>query len=307
MTQLTKDVYSVIADYIPDIKTWYNYCLANKLIWSACKFKVKNTQRRFTYLDTRDVGGVYETFVRLRHNNKPHGEYKREMVDYNGLASKKKLVGLQETGYYNNGKKNGTFTKYNVSTGRKVWECGFKDDLKNGEEYVYDWVINTSDRPIALTTWYMGKKNGSHIEYNYFTASDEQVITCYELWEHGILLEKTRYKIVGVGKKSIIETMRLPDGKRQVYYADTSSLESQTTYLNGKMHGSHTEFSLDGTIVLSEMYENGKIVSRSVGTGPQFDNGVTDGWRLFYDSHGECYNKCLFKNGVMVQRSWVTK
>lgn len=298
MVQLPKDIYSVIADFIPDIKTWYNYCLANKLVWSACKSKVKKTQNRFTYTSVHYVGGVHETLSRLKHNHKPHGKYERSIIHPNNDQP-----ALQETGWYSNGKKNGTFTKYDVLSGRKVWECSFKDDLKHGEEYIYAHLFST-DKPTELTTWYLGKKNGPSVNYSYVSETGEQIVTCYVLWAHGKLLESTKYQVVDSKKKFILEYIQLPDGKHQVYYPGTTNLKSQTSYLAGKKHGSHTEYNIDGTLNLAETYVEDRIVARHFGTGKPFDNGENNGWRRFYDSNGKFFSKVLFKNGYVVRNSW---
>jgi antitoxin component YwqK of YwqJK toxin-antitoxin module len=302
MTQLPKDIYSVIADFIPDIKTWYNYCLSNKLVWSACKFKVKKIQNRFTYEDKRDIGGVFETgvfetFVRLKHNDKPHGKYERSIVQY---TIPQRV--LQETGWYSNGKKNGTFIKYHVLSGRKVWECSFKDDLKHGEEYIYVHMF-LSDKPTELTTWYLGKKNGPSVNYAY-SETGEQIVTCYELWAHGKLLESTKYQVVDPKKKFILEYIQLPDGKHQVYYPGSTNLKSQTSYIAGKKHGSHTEYNIDGTLSLSEMYAEGRLVEHHFGTGKPFNNGENNGWRRFYDENGKFLHKCRYIRGNYVPKSW---
>lgn len=277
MAQLSKDIYSVIADFIPDVQTWYNYCLTCKLVWSACKFKIAKIQNKFTYPDVIERNSVLEKYVRLRHNNKLHGAYSRSKGDK-----------LEETGHYKNGKKHGVWTKYDIN-GVKLWECSFANDWKHGEEYDWSATPSPQQKP-NLTTWFEGKKNGPDYVY-----SKSGQISVYTLWAYGERIESVEYY-----QGKILRESRLPDGYYKEYYPETFIIKEHTCYQGRKKHGVSIKYNMDGSIVSNIMYNNDIIVnvgpSNSTGI---ISNEVKDGWRLFFDkSSGEYLYRIRFVHDI---------
>ena len=150
----------------------------------------------------------------------------------------------------------------------------------------------------------MGKKNGVAAEYSYSTSTGNKITNAYQLWERGQLIESTRYFIIADHSQFVLEYIRKPDGSRRVYWPGTTKLCSQTSYFRNKRHGSHTEYNQDGTLKLSEMYADGKLVGRDFGTAEPFNNGVTDGWRKFYNKNGDYLYKCRYARGQFIENTW---
>ena len=286
-------------------------------------------QKKWILEDITEKGNLREVFHRLKHNGNVHGEYRREFGKYGkppnhrdpflrayslqDFKSRQDAIqpGLQETGWYNNGKKHGTFTKYNIRTGKPIWECDFQNDLKHGNEYEYV-SSGTCTKPIKSITWYCGKKNGQEVHCTYATNSTipgEKIITCYKLWDHGQLLEQTNYISYGSNAdKKVTYTCRLPDGQSKEFWTGTTRLKEQIAYFKGKKHGARCVWSETGTLQLSEMYAEGRLVSRDFVANPElnqpFSDGVKNGWRGFYSETGEYLHKAKFTNDLLVENSW---
>lgn len=224
MSRLTKDLYSVIADYIPDIQTWYNYCLTSKLVWSVCQPKVKKKLLEFTYLDIRkEYFGIVESCWRLvKHTKTRHGPY---TVTYNGRLSRE--------GHFRMGQRFGTFSRHSVLYETKVWECQYKNGRalrgnghgpKHGEEK--EWILY--ENPPFLTkliTWFEGFKHGPLIYYKRDGTKKLSV-----LYRHG--------KIVGLEIGDYTSTdiiSNIHDGWCDFYDASTGKLVYHARMLDGEI------------------------------------------------------------------------
>ena len=168
---LTREIYSEIAKRIDDPDTWYNYCLTNKMVWNTCKYKIRALQKQLCKENIYEDGWWHDTCWVTEHvlpNGNRNGPYKVENRDYRDADEDFDVELLPrviiETGWYDNGKKDGVWKQYTLDGSVKE-ECQWSKDEKHGQETKYYCFPNGTRQIKHQLHWCEGKQVGAETHY----------------------------------------------------------------------------------------------------------------------------------------------
>ena len=174
-------------------------------------------------------------------DGKKHGE----VIDYFKTGE------IMQIGHFENGKKHGDFIKYFNSPHVVERTCSYKNDKLCGKLDEYKIVRGLQNQKLVLKdvecSYENGKYHGEKIVYD-----KDGKITEITNHKNGKLHGVSKYFEVGRGY-----------------------LKLEVNYQDGKLHGTHKSFFANGTPFETKEYENGKLISQTIGsTGRRSSQGL---------------------------------
>jgi antitoxin component YwqK of YwqJK toxin-antitoxin module len=202
------------------------------------------------------------------------------------------------------GKKNGWYYKYkkNPSQGLYLWSKElFAGDRKEGTAYLY-----FPDGKIQQTILYNGgKKEGLSKEYD----KEGNIIT---------LLEYNKDFLISREKINRTDSKGLKQGEWKDFYPN-GAIKCEKTYVDDLLHGYYKEYDNRARLVLTMLYEYGKIVKSRVEDEPDievvnkfdqdgkliysgpFRNKIPVGFHMEYGKDGKISNALIYNdNGLLL-------
>jgi len=210
------------------------------------------------------------------------------------------------------GKKNG----YSMRYGYRRERIG-KDKmiLLSKELYVNDnkegWSYYYNDKSGKLEEM-IKYKNGKRDGISFFFSPDSTI------------REVRDYKndfIIQIDRLNRRDTVNLKQGLWRDYYPD-GKIKNESIYKNGKLDGIYKEFNDKGSLTLSLLYRDGKIIDDKLGlnkqaevhnkydennnlifSGSYIDDTIPVGIHRYYDKNGEVINAMVYgTNGVLISK-----
>lgn len=198
--------------------------------------------------------GRWEHFkdnVLINYKSYKNGYLDGDFVKMNALGE------VEETGFYENGKRQGVQIKY-YSPDKKEIEEHFKDgELRKEIRYFIDGNI-ASERE------YLNKRqHGTQKEYDYETGK----IKSEGYYENGEPVGTQKYFFFNNVGDSYVKISNFSkegkqDGKYTETYLDTNKPKVEGQYKDNKKTGVWKYFNIKGEQTKEEKYENGKMIER---------------------------------------------
>ena len=180
---------------------------------------------------------------------------------------------------YQLGKKNGYYYKYQKDPIDGLFIVSrelYAGDLKEGVAEIY-----YPEGKIRQTIPYFhGKKDGLSREYD----RNGNVIT---------LLEYNNDFMISREKINYTDNAGLKQGKWLDFY-NNGNIKAEKNFLDDQLHGYYKEYSERGKLIVTLLYDNGKVTETGVGNGTEIE--VTNR----YDNAGKLIYSGPFKEGIPV-------
>ena len=213
--------------------------------------------------------------------------------------------------------------KFYTEDGKLAMEFNYKDGKKNGLKKVYDakdtFLVSQenfiNDVKKNNTTYFY--PNGKVMQTVPFIAGKEEGVG-YNYDEDGIIVTITEYKMGFVKKQERINRKDRKGFKQGMWkeFYENKVMKNECNYTDDKRNGYYKEYSMDGSLLNTVKYINGKVQQNvpelakievrnqyydggKIKYSGGYKDGVPEGIHREYDTTGKITNSLIFKDGEL--------